>query len=430
MLSNHNRMLRCLINHSISTVPFCYPYTSCRKWLLRSPLGTMTHFITFLKHIIMSRYQPTSAPPYLTTQEAGSFAAFSLQKRLPVILNKLLDDADETTARALQQLATEMHTASITPLPPSVFGSLDQIIEPYCGRYWNEMPFLTVELYFYARILLAFGYTTTTPVDPFQVAKQTANLQAIEALASPADYYDPDCDIETLLHWSVIGNTADLSQQVIPDVEQISLLVDESDAVKRLFDSGMRRIDVVFDNAGIDSLADLLLIRRISQCCSQVVAHVRPWPMFVSDMTITNLKDFIRKLEISPIPTAHTLGKDIIRLLQENRLMLRSSPALGLPASFYENKTLTCETFEDAELVIFKGDLNYRFFAGDRRWPHTTKKDYLLQHFGRSALFLRTLKSEVLVGLSTDIAAKTLQLQSDWLTSGHYGIIQTFTSQN
>lgn len=370
--------------------------------------------------------QPLSSPPCLTTREAGSFAAFSLQKRLPVILGQLIDDADTATACALQQLATEMRETGITPLPPTIFGTLNQIIEPYHGRYWNEMPFLTVELYFYARILLAFGYTPATPVDPFQTVKQIANLQAIEALALSADHHDPDCDIGTLLRWSVIGNTADLSQQVIPDADQISLLVDESAAVKQLLDSGMQRIDLVFDNAGMDVLADLLLIRRISQYCPQIVAHVRPWPMFVSDMTMANLENLIKKLKTSSIPAAHKLGEDITGLLHENRLMLRTSPALGLPASFYENKTLTCETFEDAALVIFKGDLNYRYFAGDRRWPHTTEKDYLLQNFGRSALFLRTLKSEVLVGLPADIATKTLQLQPDWLTSGRYGIIQVF----
>lgn len=375
----------------------------------------------------MPSHQPILPPPRLTTEELGSFAAFSLEKRLPVILGKLIDNADTSVAHALQQLATEMREGKITPLPPVIFGTLDQVIKPYSGRRWANMPFLTVELYFYARILLAFGYSTATPVDPFQPAKEAANLQAIESLATLAEYCDPDCDIRKLLHWSVIGNTADLSQHTIPEADQVSLLVDESETATKLIVSGMQRIDLVFDNAGMDVLTDLLLIRRISIYCSHIVAHVRPYPMFVSDMTMINMENLIEKLRISSVPAARKLGEDITQLLRQNQLTLRTSPALGLPASFYADETLTCETFENTELVIFKGDLNYRYFAGDRRWPHTTEKDYFLQRFGRSALFLRTLKSEVLAGLTPEVAAKTTTLQPDWLTCGHYGIIQVFT---
>lgn len=375
----------------------------------------------------MPSHQSILPPPRLTTEEPDSFAAFSLEKRLPVILGKLIDNADTPVLHALQQLATEMREGKITTLPPVIFGTLDQIIKPYSGRRWANMPFLTVELYFYARILLAFGHSTATPADPFQPAKEAANLQAIESLATLAEYCDPDCDIHKLLRRSVIGNTADLSQHIIPKADQVSLLVDESDTATKLIASGMQRIDLVFDNAGMDVLTDLLLIRRISSYCSHIVAHVRPYPMFISDMTMINMKSLIEKLGISSIPAARKLGEDITQLLRQNQLTLRTSPALGLPASFYADETLTRETFENAELVIFKGDLNYRYFAGDRRWPHTTEKDYFLQRFGRSALFLRTLKSEVLAGLTPEVAAKTTALQPDWLTCGHYGIIQVFT---
>lgn len=119
-------------------------------------------------------------------------------------------------------------------------------------------------------------------------------------------YCDSDCDITGLLRWSMTGNTADLSQQVVTDAGQISLLVDESYVAGGLFDSGLNRIDFVFDNAGMDVLTDLLLILRISRHCSRIVAHVRPWPMFVSDVTMTDMKYLIRKLVTSSIPAAKT----------------------------------------------------------------------------------------------------------------------------
>lgn len=327
----------------------------------------------------------------------------------------------------LQQLSAEIREGEITPLSPVIFDALNRAIKPCIGRSWADMPFLAVELYFYARILLAFSYNTATPADPFQSVKEAANLQAIESLTILTDYCEPDCDIRELLRRSVTGNIADLSQHAVPEADQVSLLVDESDAAERLFASGMQRIDLVCDNAGMDILTDLLLIHRISSYCSHIVMHIRPWPMFVSDMTMTDMENLIRQLVSSPVPAAKHLGKNITQLLQQNRLTLRASPALGLPVCFCEDKALTRETFENTELVIFKGDLNYRYFAGDRRWPHITEKRHFSEQFSHPAICLRTLKSEVLVGLPPEIAAGTLHLHPDWLTSSRYGIIQVFT---
>ncbi len=376
----------------------------------------------------MSLHQPIPLPPFLTTGEPGSFAAFTLGKRLPAILDNLLQNSTDTCiTQRLQRLAAEIQEGTITPLPPATSGMLDQVIRSYIGRRWTDMPFLTVELYFYARILLAFGYNTATPADPFRSVKEAANLQAIESLATLADHCDEYCNITRLLHWSVTGNTADLSQQSIPDASQISLLVDDSHAVGRLLDSGWGRVDFVFDNAGMDVLTDLLLIRHISKRCSHIVAHVRPWPMFVSDMTMIDMEDLIGKLVNSSISAAKKLGADITQLLQHNRLVLRASPALGLPVCFCEDESATRETFANTELVIFKGDLNYRYFTGDRHWPQTMEKRYFFERFSHPAVCLRTLKSEVLVGLPAEIAAGTLHFHPDWLTSGRYGIIQVFT---
>lgn len=372
--------------------------------------------------------QKISTAPYLSTGTPNSFAAISLEKRLPRILNNLLRhvDTQNNAAQSLRQLAVEMQTGTITPLASTFPGTLSHHLKPYVGRSWNDMPFLTVELYFYARILLAFGHTATTPADPFQELKRSANQQAIAQLVTQQDYCDPNYDISALLHWVMSGNAADLSQAVVPDTDQISLLIDDSQLAKTLFNSGLQRIDYVLDNAGIDVLADLLLIRRISQYGSKIVVHVRPWPMFMSDMILTDVHWLLEKLKTFSEPKIRQLGKDIDTLLCDGQLTIQASPSLGLPISFCESKTAVEETFQDSALVIFKGDLNYRFFAGDRHWPHTTSKNHFLERIGRPVISLRTLKSEVLVGLSAEILAKTHQLESDWLTCGRYGIIQVF----
>lgn len=84
----------------------------------------------------MPSHSPIASPACLTTDEPGSFAAFSLEQRLPAILEGLIRHADTSAAHALQQLATEMQTGTISALPPVLFGTLDQALQPYIGRNW------------------------------------------------------------------------------------------------------------------------------------------------------------------------------------------------------------------------------------------------------------------------------------------------------
>ncbi|MGG7054076.1 damage-control phosphatase ARMT1 family protein [Nitrosomonas sp. ANs5] len=369
----------------------------------------------------------SSMPAKLSPGEPGSFAAFTLERRMPAILAGLQAHADTSTRQALHQLAAEIPQGSITPLPAAIFGELGQSIAPHCGLRWHEAPFLDVELYFYARILLAFGYTPAIAADPFAAVKFRATQQAIAWLAGTPCYSDPARSITAIIRWAVTSNSADLSQLTTADQNQISLLVDDSQAVADLLHAAPQRIDFVLDNAGLDVLADLLLIRALCRKGLRVAAHVRPYPMFVSDLTLSDLEHLLATLAGNPVSSIQQLGEESIAAIQSGQLTIHVSPALGLPICFCEDRARTAATFGDADLVIFKGDLNYRYFVGDRHWPHTTAKQRFAERFGRPAIALRSLKSEVLVGLSVETQAQTGQLEPAWLTNGHHGIIQVFS---
>lgn len=368
-------------------------------------------------------------PAKLSPQEPGSFAAFTLAQRMPAILAGLQAHADASTRQALHQLAAEIPQGCITPLPAAMFGELSQFIAPHCGLRWHEVPFLDVELYFYARILLAFGYTPAIAADPFATVKFRATQQAIEWLAGTPGYSDPARSLTAIIRWAVTSNSADLSQLTAADQNQISLLVNDSQAVADLLHAAPRRIDFVLDNAGLDVLADLLLIRALCRKGLWVAAHVRPYPMFVSDLTLPDLEHLLATLAGNPVASIQQLGEELIAAIQSGQLTIHASPALGLPICFCEDRARTAATFGDADLVIFKGDLNYRYFAGDRHWPHTTPRQPFAERFGRPAIALRTLKSEVLVGLSVETQAQTGQLEPAWLTNGRHGIIQVFSGK-
>ena len=78
-----------------------------------------------------------------------------------------------------------------------------------------------------------------------------------------------------------------------------------------------------------------------------------------------------------------------------------------------------------SDLVIFKGDLNYRKLVGDLDWARTTPFDQALGDFRPTkVLALRTLKADVVVGLKEGVATKLDQSCPDWMTNGQYAVIQ------
>jgi hypothetical protein len=80
-----------------------------------------------------------------------------------------------------------------------------------------------------------------------------------------------------------------------------------------------------------------------------------------------------------------------------------------------------------SNLVILKGDVNYRRLLDDRRWPHTARLEEIAAYFAVPFLVLRTLKSEIMVGLEPGQAEVLAAEDPTWLIDGRRGIIQLVT---
>jgi hypothetical protein len=77
-----------------------------------------------------------------------------------------------------------------------------------------------------------------------------------------------------------------------------------------------------------------------------------------------------------------------------------------------------------AGLVIVKGDANYRRLFGDAHWPPTTSFTAASAYFPAPLLALRTLKSEIVLGLPAGQAARLGAQDPAWLVNGRRGVIQ------
>jgi hypothetical protein len=80
-----------------------------------------------------------------------------------------------------------------------------------------------------------------------------------------------------------------------------------------------------------------------------------------------------------------------------------------------------------SDLVILKGDVNYRRLLDDRHWPHTTRMEEITGYFPAPFLVLRTLKGEIVVGLEPGQAEALAVEDPTWLINGKRGIIQLVT---
>src|SRR5690606_27874850 len=81
-------------------------------------------------------------------------------------------------------------------------------------------------------------------------------------------------------------------------------------------------------------------------------------------------------------------------------LQLLSHPFWNSPCHFTKLPPAITQGFSSNSVLIFKGDANYRRLFEDREWPYTTPLDDMLSYLGRPSFSIRTLKSEIVLGLS------------------------------
>ncbi|KAI1396849.1 DUF89-domain-containing protein [Hypoxylon fuscum] len=225
-----------------------------------------------------------------------------------------------------------------------------------------------------------------------------------------------------------------------------------------------RRVDIVLDNAGFELYVDLILAGYLlsSGLATLVVLHPKSIPWFVSDVlpgdfaallgALANPKRFYEtpsdddKLQDkTPAPLSEKEVADLGFLFQEwvqmhaeGQLIMRPNPFWTHPGSYWRLPSVEKNLHEDlksSEVVIFKGDLNYRKLTGDAAWdpatPFTTAIGPLGPGSGVNVLALRTCKADVVVGLKPgqDEEIRATEGGSDesgarkWAWSGKWAVV-------
>lgn len=155
-----------------------------------------------------------------------------------------------------------------------------------------------------------------------------------------------------------------------------------------------RRVDIVLDNAGFELFVDLILAGYLvaSGLATNVVFHPKSIPWFVSDVLPADfgallsaladpaafyeaLSDDQKHNGQQAVPLSDTESANLRFLFQhwsgmhaEGQLMLRPNDFWTAAGSYWRLPKTEPELYEDlkeSELVIFKGDLNYRKLTAD-----------------------------------------------------------------
>ncbi|KAL9102998.1 MAG: hypothetical protein Q9163_001918 [Psora crenata] len=233
----------------------------------------------------------------------------------------------------------------------------------------------------------------------------------------------------------------------------------------------VRRIDIILDNAGFELFVDLILAGYLleSGLATRIILHPKTIPWYVSDVVAADFQTLLyvlaRPNDIFPTEKWGTpaqsrisgadeenlgfLFRNWCHLHGEGQLILRPHLFWTTAYSYWELPSQEPELLEDlkqSEMVIFKGDLNYRKLTADARlssprllhamWSKAVPFASAIGPLGRGSglrvLALRTCKSDAVVGLAErederirpedgrDESTRTKK----WAWSGKYAVMQ------
>jgi len=385
-------------------------------------------------------------PSFIMTSERGSFAQRTILFRKPEIIERVIAENDypPMVVERLNRFKEEILNGKIQPLTeeaPDV-EEWNRVWRKFENKTWFELPWYFAEAYFYRRLLEATDYFQQGPLqgrDPFQVSKRRQLKESLPSLSVALNIMkrvkDPELRFENLLHASLWGNRVDLSNLTVADdvrcrqamIERENLLINDFLKVLESFrKQPLSHVAFVNDNIGMELGFDLFLADFLLKngWVDKVTFFLKPYPFFVSDAMPKDLRETIDAFVDASSPSLSSLGKRMRRALSEETLCPSADWFWASPYHFCEMPRELYEELSGLDMVVLKGDVNYRRLLSDRHWPYTTPIRKIVKYFPTSLLILRTLKGEIIVGLKEGQAEKTEAEDPEWLINGKRGIIQ------
>ena len=354
-----------------------------------------------------------------------------------------LEELKERLHSGAVQLDLSDHPYLVDQMEKQEYETWSREIEKYTGRSWLDLPWYFAESLFYLEILLAWGYyrkdNPRFGADPYQVLKEEelkrvgGGLDLGTRIASQTGAVDaPEERLALLLRYGLWANRLDLSYSQLleryrdaPQGESNQLLLDHSETITdKLLRA--RRVDLILDNSASELIADLYLAYHLLQSSPglKVVLHCKKSPYYVSDAMIKDVAATISIMEQCRETGLGRAGRELSEKVEEGSLILTDHSFWNGPLLFPRLPSELKSELGNSDLVLLKGDLNYRRLLRDRRWDPTTPMEGIVGYFPAALVTLRTTKSELIVDLPRETVERLDRDDPKWLVEGRYGIIR------
>jgi len=391
-------------------------------------------------------------PPAISTGDPGSYAQYAVSERQPRIIEQVIEGnrPGEAARTALLALAREIREGRVTsPLgngsvpPASMTGqerrTWEDAIDVQEGRRWLDLPWYFAESFFYLKLLAAFGYYAGAARgrDPFSPQKERelmdpdGGLAVARRVAAQAEAMGEEEGLAFAIHSALWGNRLDLSTFEVDESRRRSVL--NSDADSLLVDHTARavaaltrasRAQVLLDNSGPELVCDLLLVDRLLTRSPSVTLHAKKAPFFVSDATVSDTLRTIDALAGDRDRRVSAVGERLHGALRSGHLRVLDHWFWNSPLHFTAFPEDVRTDLARSDILVVKGDANYRRTLEDRKWDTWLSLDDLASYFPAPFLVLRTMKSELVVDVPAEEARRLSRVDPSWMVNGKRGIIR------
>jgi len=401
-------------------------------------------------------------PKPLRGVEEDTFTEYSIRERFPSIIRQVLQDnafplVVETQLRELLDGIPYAALPDLRNREAPDFKDWAAYFTPHRGLNWLQAPWFFVETYMYRLILEATDYFKDAPtggLDPYLPQKRSSlkkSKQAVRMLcqqlyseaehqpAAGKEIEKERAALVKVIKANIWGNQADLSMwitegeqspnQANQDSHDSQLLVDDAGRVADyLFNLDQPRVDFILDNVGLELIYDLCLADYLLReaIAGSVHFHLKFHPTYISDATIPDVHETIDDLAGDEHAQVQALASRLEEYLKAGRLILKTNLYWTSPLTGWQMPGRLRQELGEADLIISKGDANYRRLLGDRHWPFTTPFADIVGYMPSALLAIRVLKSELVAGLEPGQAEATAAKDAKWLYSGEWGVIQFY----
>lgn len=396
-------------------------------------------------------------PAYISTSDPHSFAKQTIERRKPAIINLVIKEnrVEDALRDVLLDFKQQINAGVISDpfdawpqavywLPHREYTIWKSEIETYKGKSWTGIPWYFAEAFFYLMLLFTWGYFDPASAyymqDPFQQSKDRelfssdGGLDLGRQVCRLLHQKKSDREIlQSLILFSLWGNRIDLSNFFISKkpINRI-LTAEENNLIRndlnRLMEAirTARRIDFILDNCGPELVCDLMLVLYLLSDDPQrtVYLHVKEHPFFVSDAMVKDVQQTVNAFIYDEAKELSKTGRRLKDFIAAKRLRIQEHFFWTGPQHFPAFPNDILEELSASNLVILKGDANYRRLLSDRKWEPWTDMGSVVSYFPTSFVALRTMKSEIVVDIDAALFKKLNHEQPDWQIKGELGIIR------